>query len=668
MCGIAGAVAFGNKPLATKYLKNMCDVLAHRGPDDAGYFVAQSGQQGRKGLAYHQSFSDSRFTHLSPLLPVIDSEAGQKELHGDTWNVFLGHRRLSVIDLSPAGHQPMSDKSKNVWTVYNGEIYNFRELRDELTGLGYEFRSRSDTEVIIYAYEEWGIDCVARFNGMFAIALWDSRAKVLHLVRDRYGTKPLYYTLLPDGGLLFASEIKAILEYREYRKELNPSALNEYFTFQNLFRSETLFRNIHLLPAASIATVTPSGDFSSRSYWDYDFSSRDESIGFEEAREETLRLFARAVERQLVADVGVGSYLSGGMDSGSITAVASRFIPRLSTFTAGFELSKVTGIEATFDERRDAELIANEFKTEHFEQVINAGDISWIMPKLIWHLEDLRVGMCYSNYYISRLASKFVTVCLSGAGGDELYGGYPWRYYRVVSSLDQEAFFHNYYGFWQRLLRDEEKPDLFRESIMASVSAEDPYRIFTGVFTDNRALSYSTAEDHIANSLYFEAKTFLHGLLILGDKLSMANSLEERFPFLDNDLVDFAMKIPIRHKLKNFEEISRIDENEIGRNRRYFMEHDDGKNVLRESMKALLPDQIIKRKKQGFSSPDESWFRGENFQYVRETLAASDTRLDRYINKNYVRKILDEHASGTNHRLLIWSLISFEEWCRQFGM
>lgn len=668
MCGIAGVIAFGSRPIATEYLKQMCDVLAHRGPDDAGYLLFQSGRQNAKRISYYQNFADSRFANISPMLPVIDEQAGQKELHGENWNVFLGHRRLSVIDRSPAGHQPMSDKSKSVWIVYNGEIYNFRELREELIQLGYEFRSKSDTEVILSAYQEWGIDCVGRFNGMFAIAIWDNREKILHLARDRYGTKPLYYTLLPQGALVFASEIKSILEYGEHSKELNASALGEYFTFQNLFRSETLFKNIHLLPAATIATATPEGSFSSRTYWDYDFSSRDESISFEEAREETLRLFTAAVERQLVADVQVGSYLSGGMDSGSITAVAARFIPRLSTFTAGFELSKVTGIEATFDERRDAELIANEFKTEHFEQVINAGDISWIMPKLIWHQEDLRVGMCYSNYYISRLASKFVTVCLSGAGGDELYGGYPWRYYRVVNSLDQDAFFKNYYGFWQRLVKDEEKRELFKESVIEEACRENPFQIFKGVFTDNAALRYLSPEDHIANSLYFEAKTFLHGLLTVGDKLSMANSLEERFPFLDNNLVDFAMKVPIRHKLKNFEEVTKVDENEVRRNARYFMQHDDGKNVLRESMKSLLPEQIINRKKQGFSSPDESWFRGENFQYVNETLTAPNTKFDRYIDKGYVRKVLNDHAKGTNHRLLIWSLISFEEWCRQFGM
>ena len=667
MCGICGVISLGEKPINTDYIKNMCDVIAHRGPDSAGYFVAQSGHQQGKNISYHLNFTDSEFHNVSPLLPVIDSEHGQKELGSNHWNIFLGHRRLSIIDLTPAGNQPMSDLSKNIWLVYNGEIYNFRELRKALMELGYEFKSRSDTEVVINSYMEWGIECVTKFNGMFAFALWDNYKKILYFARDRYGIKPLYYTIV-DDLVVFASEIKSILEYKEYKKEINLFALNEYFTFQNLFQYETLFKNIFLLPPANIAEIDFESGFGRYSYWDYNFTDRDHTISFDEARERTLELFCRAVKRQLVSDVPVGSFLSGGMDSGSIVAIASKEIPRLATFTAGFELSKVTGVEATFDERRDAEIIANEYKTQHYEQVINAGDISWIMPKLVWHLEDLRVGMSYSNYYISHLASKFVKVCLSGAGGDELYGGYPWRYYRVIKSLDREDFFKNYYGFWQRLVSDEQKQELFQSGIYGCIREHNPYDIFRRVFTFNESLKYDAPEDHVANSLYFEIKTFLHGLLIVGDKLSMASSLEERFPYLDNDLVDFSMKIPIQYKLKNLEKIKRIDENEVKRNVKYFREYDDGKNVLREAMNAILPESITKRKKQGFSSPDESWYRGENFDYVRDTLQSSNTYIDRYINKDFVRKIIREHSDGINHRLLIWSFISFEEWCRQFEM
>ncbi len=645
----------------------MCDVIAHRGPDDAGYFVAQSGNQQKKNISYYQIFTDSQFYNKSPLLPIIDSEHGQNEIQSEQWNVFLGHRRLSIIDLSQAAHQPMSDLSKNVWIVHSGEIYNFMELRQELVELGYEFRSRSDTEVIIYAYIEWGIECVSKFNGMFAFALWDNRSKCMYLARDRYGIKPLYYTV-QNGTFIFASEIKSILEYPEYEKRINLDALNEYFTFQNLFQYETMFKDIHLLPAANIASVDFNNGFRRQPYWDYDFTNRLTSLSFDDCKNETSRLFKQAVERQLVADVPVGCYLSGGMDSGSITAVASRLIPRLTTFTAGFELSKVTGVEATFDERRDAEIVANEFKTQHFEQIINAGDIRWVMPKLIWHLEDLRVGMSYPDYYISGLASKFVKVCLSGAGGDELYGGYPWRYYRVVKSMDREHFFKEYYAFWQRLVPDDEKRDLFQDGVYDAVKDHHPYEIFRRVFTFNESLKYDDPEDHIANSMYFEIKTFLHGLFIISDKLAMANSLEGRFPFMDNDLVDFSMRIPVNYKLKNLKEIKRINENEVRRNIKYFRKYDDGKNVLRAAMRELLPENITKKKKQGFSAPDESWYRDENFEYVKQLLLASKTKMEKYINRKYVEKIINEHASGINHRLLIWSFISFEEWCRQFEM
>jgi asparagine synthase (glutamine-hydrolysing) len=623
MCGIAGIISLKDKPIEVGCIKSMCDVISHRGPDDAGYFVAQSGKQQSKGIFYFQNFTDKEFSSVSPMLPVIDSEHGQRELSNNKWDIFLGHRRLSIIDPSPAGHQPMSDLSKNIWLIYNGEIYNFRELRKELEEKGYEFCSRTDTEVIVCAYMEWGIDCVNKFNGMFAFALWDNHKKELYLARDRYGIKPLYYTILNDV-IVFASEIKAVLAYKDYRREVNIDALNEYFTFQNLFRYETMFKDISLLPPANIAKIDLKNNFRRFSYWDYNFTDRNET---------------------LCGD-----------------------IPRLATFTAGFELSKVSGIESSFDERKDAELMANEFKTEHYEQVINAGDLSWAMPRLIYHLEDLRVGMSYPNYYISRLASKFVKVCLSGAGGDELYGGYPWRYYRVFRSMNREDFFQGYYGFWQRLVRDEDKRELFRDGIFKDVDTAEPYDIFQRVFTFNESLKYDSPEDHIANSLYFEIKTFLHGLLIVGDKLSMANSLEERFPFLDNDLVDFAMKIPIKYKLGNLENMKRIDENEVKRNVKYYKLYDDGKNVLRRAMGAIIPQRIAERKKQGFSAPDESWYRGENFQYVRETLLSQNTKMDKYMNKHYVEKTLKEHSEGINHRLLIWSFICFEEWCRQFNM
>ena len=276
-------------------------------------------------------------------------------------------------------------------------------------------------------------------------------------------------------------------------------------------------------------------------YWDYDFS-KPVPVDATEAVASLERLMAEAVERQLVSDVPVGAYLSGGMDSGSIVALAARKMPRMQTFTAGFELSRVDGIEASFDERRAAELMAYSFKTEHYEQVMNAGDIRWSLPRVVWHLEDLRLGMCYPNYYIAGSPQNLSRWCLSGAGGDELFAGYPWRYYRVFRSLDKQHFLENYYGFWQRLTTAEERRRLFRSG---ADDEREMFRCFQWSFRRRPGIAFGSPEEQISASLYFECKTFLAGALHVGDRLSMSNGLEERFPFLDNTLADFAMRLPV---------------------------------------------------------------------------------------------------------------------------
>ena len=505
MCGILGVFNLSGETFGLSALKNMADVIAHRGPDGDGYYCYE--------------------------------------------NIALAHRRLAILDVSANGAQPMSSKD-GVWVVvFNGCIYNFLELKQELQAKGHQFVSATDTEVIVEGLAEYGPSFFERLDGMFAVGAWNKSEKSLYLSRDRYGVKPLYYWFT-GKTLVFASEIKAIIKHPAFQVKLNYSALNEYFTFQNMFTFDTLFDGVVMLPPANTVRIdSSSSGVIHRSWWDYDFTQTDESISFEDAKEETSRLFRKAVTRQMISDVPVGSYLSGGMDSGSITAVASSLVGRLSTFTCGFDMSEVTGVEANYDERRAAELMANYFKTEHYEQVMNAGDLRWSLSKLVYHLEDLRVGMSYPTYYISRLASKFVKVCLQGTGGDELFGGYPWRYYRVFNSLSKQDFFDQYYGFWQRLVPDTEKHNLFTPQVLGCIDINEPRRVFERVFTFNDKLSYKTPEQHINNSLYFEAKTFLPGLFLVGDKLSMAHGLEERFPFMDNELVNFARKIPVRHKL-----------------------------------------------------------------------------------------------------------------------
>ena len=623
MCGIAGIFNINGNPTSLNIIKAMTTKIAHRGPDGEGFYVEE--------------------------------------------NIALGHRRLAILDTSALGSQPMESKNGEWVVVFNGCIYNYLELKSHLKSKGHSFVSTTDTEVISEGLAEYGISFFEKFDGMFAIAAWHKPTKTLYLSRDRFGVKPLYYWI-NGKTILFASEIKAFMAHPDFKVELNKEALNEYFTFQNLFDFQTLFKGVIMLPPANTVKVDTSNvtTIKHNSWWNYDFSETDEAMSFDDAKNETERLLKNAVAKQMISDVPVGTYLSGGMDSGSLTSIASQHVKRLTTFTAGFDMSSVTGVEANYDERRDAELMANYFKTEHYEQVINAGDLAWSLPRVVWHLEDLRVGMSYPNYYISRLASKFVKVCLQGTGGDELYGGYPWRYYRVFQSLDQKSYFDNYYGFWQRLVNDETKKELFTDSIYSSINIDKPREVFERVFTFNNKLKYDTPEQHINNSLYFEIKTFLPGLLLVGDKLAMANGLEERFPFLDNELVNFAQKIPVKHKLGNLQNMKKIDEN-ISSKKNKYQEFDDGKNVLRKAMMDFIPESIVNRKKQGFSAPDESWYRGENADYIKELLLNKKTVSSEFINPLYVEKIINEHMNDrVNHRLLIWSFMNFEWWCKIF--
>lgn len=605
-------------------MRNMTDAIAHRGPDGEGHWIEN--------------------------------------------NVGIGHRRLAIIDLSAAGHQPMITADHRFVLSYNGELYNFLEIRKELEELGYWFSSHTDSEVIMYALAHWGPAVLARFNGMFAIALWDRRDQTLLLARDRYGIKPLYYSR--QGNVFaFGSEQKAILAMPGFNRKLDKTALLEYFTFQNIFTKKTLFEDIELLPAGHYAVLqlhATEATFRTVQYWDYRFREPDRAGDKREYVEELDRLFKQAVERQLMSDVELGCYLSGGMDSGSITAVAAQSFPYLKSFTCGFDLSSASGIELAFDERTKAEAMSARFKTEHYEMVLKAGDMERCLPKLAWHLEEPRVGQSYPNYYAAQLASKFVKVVLSGSGGDELFGGYPWRYYRGANSQNFEEYIDQYYLYWQRLLDNRSLKQLFAP-VWGEVSQVWTRDIFRDVFAthDN---DLQRPEDYINHSLYFEAKTFLHGLFVVEDKLSMAHSLESRVPFMDNDLVDFAMQCPVGLKLNNLQDVIRINENEAGDKRnRYFQKTSDGKQILRDVMARYIPDTITKAEKQGFSSPDASWFKGESIEFVKRTLLSSDALLFDVLDRDKVKNLVEEHISGhQNRRLLVWSLLNVEEWMKEY--
>ena len=590
MCGIAGILDLRGRPVAASELRAMNEAIVHRGPDDGGVFVEDS--------------------------------------------IGLANRRLAIIDLSRAGHQPMANEDGSLLLTYNGELYNFPELVPLLEAQGHRFHSQTDTEVVLHAYEEWGPDCLSRFNGMFAFAIWDRSRRRLFLARDRFGIKPLYYAE-HDGRFLFGSEIKSLLR-AGLPARVSPEALTEYFTFQNVLSDRTLFDGVRLLPPGHTLTVSDSG-VQTQSYWDLAFEP-DEQVSEDEWAERVRHVFEEVVTRQLISDVPLGSYLSGGMDSGSIAAVATRHVPRLMTFTGGFDLTSVTGFELVFDERADAELVSSHFRTQHYEMVMHAGDMAWSLPELIWHLEDLRVGMSYPNYYIAGLASKFVTVSLAGTGGDELFAGYPWRY-ELVSGLDDQAEFERvYYDYWARLVPDGAKQDFFAPEVWAQARDWSPFDRF------RETLAPVAQLDPLSKALYFEAKTFLHGLLLVEDKVSMAHSLEVRVPFLDNELVALAERIPsrLKHGL-------------------------EGKQLLRKAMAPLLPEGIVDKRKQGFSPPDQSWYRGPTMDYLREILLDPRSLERGYFQPSYVRRVLEEHLDGrVNHRLLIWSLLCFEWWNRLF--
>ena len=623
MCGIVGAFSQYRNRINWENIKLMNDAIAHRGPDNA---------------------------NLQELEEYV----------------CFGHRRLSIIDLSNFANQPMSTQDGRYTIVYNGELYNYKELKKDLIDKGYKFFTTSDTEVVINAYAEWKEEIFVKFNGMFALAIWDRKDKKLVIGRDRYGIKPLYYTWVNET-FLFASEQKAFLQYPEFKKELDLEALKEYFTFQNIFTNKTFYKKVNILEPGNYAILkTGSCNIEKHTYWDFNFEEEKCNRSEGEYVEELTYLFHKAVKRQLMSDVPIGAYLSGGMDSGAITAVAAQTIPAIKSFTCGFDLHSASSMEQLYDEREKAEHLSYYCKSEHYEMVLKAGDMERAMKNVVWHIEEPRVGQSYPNYYAASLASKFGKVVLSGAGGDELFGGYPWRYYRSVKNSTFDEYVDKYYEFWQRLIPGN-KVNNFFAPIQSEIQHIEVKEIFRNVFEEKKKHLISP-EQCVNHSMYFEAKTFLQGLLIVEDKLSMAHGLETRVPFLDNELVDFAMKIPVGMKLNNLQEVVHINENELGgKKEKYYQRTRDGKTILRKSMDNIIPEEILQGIKQGFSAPDASWYRNESIQYVREIIENDNSPIYMYFDKKTVQDLVREHLSGENNRrLLVWSLLYFDEWCKSF--
>ena len=608
MCGIAGVLRLDGAPVDCQDIKMMTDAIAHRGPDGEGQWCEGS--------------------------------------------IGLGHRRLAIIDLSSDAAQPMHSSDGRYVITYNGEVYNFRELRRDLEKSGSRFLSQSDTEVVLEAVIRWGIDAaIRRFNGMFAFVIWDRHEQCLLLGRDRYGIKPLYVWKTPQE-IAVASETKALQSLPRFASTVDPHGVAEYLTFQNILSERTLLKNVWNFPPghwATISTGAPRLDLTQ--YWDFCFAEQLAAVAEDEIAEELNRLVNQAVDRQLVGDVEVGSYLSGGLDSGLLVAMAARRVPELKTFTVGFEKTGFEGDADWFDERAAAEMISAHTGTTQFETVIGSRHVLPSMAFISHHLDEPRVGQSYPNHYAARLAKGFVKVALSGTGGDEVLGGYPWRYPALGTSPME--FRERHFKLWERLLDLETLVELIAP-LAYGLSDFDPRQVHEAIL--NRATP--SANDHsglMSQSLYFEARTFLAGLLAVEDRLSMAQGLEVRVPFLDNDLVDFASRLPLT---------SRLSQTPATHQRQgEWAPQRTGKHILRRVAACYLPGEIVFARKRGFSGPDAVWFGSDLSRDLRSLVSHSNPTI---VDPTVALRLLEDRNGRPDNRwrLLSWSLgmMAFQSW------
>lgn len=623
MCGICGIHEYKtHKPVDQQVLADMLQVLHHRGPDDSGMF--------------------------------FDKE------------IALGMRRLSIIDLD-GGKQPISNEDGSITTVFNGEIYNYQSLREELEGRGHRLATASDTEVIVHLYEDFGQECVQHLRGMFGFAVWDARKHRLLLARDRLGIKPLYYTQA-GGRLIFGSEIKAILQHPSVQVLLNQEGLNNFLSLKYVPAPQTMFEGIHALPPGYLLTCDENG-VKVRRYWDLSFANhRNVHVREETYAEQLEALLRESVKLHLTSDVPFGAFLSGGVDSSTIVALMSQFLSEpVKTYSVGFE-----GHGEKFSELPYARLVAKKFQTDHHEVFIRASHLEDLAQKVVWHLDQpLAEHATLANYMVAELASRDVKMVLTGEGGDELFAGYA-RYsgerlspfFRripktakslvlaagahlpglrrqklalyALSQPEEAARFVN----WFPLFNSDMKQDLLSEDLKDSLRGCDTDSVF------EQHLACSDAREPLNRMLYVDTKLWLPDLLLArGDKMSMAVSLEARVPLLDHKLVEFAATLPQNLKVK-------------GLMRKY---------LLKKVSRRLLPPEIIDRKKQGFPMPSSLWFRKEARPFVRDVLSPSALRRRGLFDPNFVGKLIEQHESGfADHGALLWGLMSVELWQRVF--
>ncbi|MGO4573058.1 asparagine synthase (glutamine-hydrolyzing) [Microvirga sp. 2TAF3] len=603
MCGIAGSLHFGRDPQAPDRVRRMADALEHRGPDSDGYW------------------SD-----------------------GD---VSLGFRRLAIVDIAD-GEQPMTNEDGRIWVVFNGEIYNHRELRRELEAAGHRFKSdHSDTEVLVHGWEQWGERLPERLNGMFAFAIWDQHAKRLFLARDRYGIKPLYVATGQDGSFVFASEVRALHASGLVPVEANAAAVVEYFSLMNFWHGRTPFRGVSMLQPGHFELVTPSGR-RQHQYWDFTFS-RSRGTDLEREAGEFREVLHQAVDRQLAADVPVMAYLSGGIDSSSIAAVAHQLRPGVRAYSCIFDLDQV-GEDRFVDEREFSRAVAGSLGIDRVELEIPQDALIQNLDSTIAALEYPRMGMAYVNYLIAKRVAADAKVVLSGMGGDEVTGGYVGRYAIIprmqgsqrVSLADKtsaDAIFQTFRAMLNVPIRADELTEAFTPDFLKAAGGFDPVGEIRQTFLS------APSDDPWDALMYVDAKTYLHGLLVLEDKLSMAHSLETRVPLLDNEVVDHVLGIPWN----------------------LLSDGQTGKILFREAVRPWVPETIYTKPKMGFGPPDASWYRGRLRPWVEAKLSGLASQ--GVFQPSFIRRKLDEHFSGAaNHVALIWCLLSFESWCRQSGV
>ena len=625
MCGICGMVGFANQDL----LKKMCRIMSHRGPDDEGYFIDK--------------------------------------------NIGLGIRRLSIIDLE-TGHQPIHNEDETIWVVFNGEIYNFQELRESLKKKGHQFYTKTDTEVIIHLYEEKGEDCVNYLNGMFAFAIWDKKDEKLFLARDRLGIKPLYYTVV-DGSLLFASEIKALLECNKVEKEVDLIGMHHFLTFLYVPAPFSMFKGIKKLPPAHTMSYKNGKvgvqNFEPLQYWDLGFSKA--KIKREEYySERILELLREAVKIRLVSDVPLGIFLSGGIDSSSIVGLMSQISNcSVKTFSIGYEEKF-----ASYNELKYSRLVAKHFGTEHHEFIVKPDAVE-LLPEIIQHFDEpFADSSAIPTYLVSQMAKKHITVALSGIGGDEAFGGYPRyiglqvaRYYeklplfvrknillKIAEQFPESTASVNIMGRFKRFARGGILPadkrylswisffntdfynKLFTDKLKKELSMSDPFQIH------REFLNQKKTAEFLNRVFYLDVKTYLaDDLLAMGDRMSMANSLELRIPFCDHKLLEFSASIPYSTKIEGF----RL------------------KYLLKRAVSQLLPKEIITKRKQGFMIPLGSWLQTELKDLTLDLLSKRSVKKRNYFNWECVQWMLREHYEGRqNFADQIWALMTLEIWHR----